>query len=263
MTYKFKTNFYLLKELTKRDIYSRYKGSIFGVLWALLTPLAMLVVFSFVFGGILQAKWGTGTSGGMAEFSLNLFIGLSIFWYFGDILSRAPSLIVSNPNYVKKVIFPLEILPIVSLLSGLFHLGIHLIIILFAIVFIYGKIPLSIFSLPIVIGVTFPMVVGFGLILSSIGVYIRDVGSVISVVVNMLMFLSPVFYPLSSIPLNLHWLFQINPLTLIIEQCRVVFIDGMMPDWFALGIYFGISLIIYFIGYKIFILTKKGFADVI
>jgi lipopolysaccharide transport system permease protein len=263
MKKKYQMYAYLVKELTIREIRSKYKGSIFGIFWSLLTPIAMLFVFTFVFGGIFKAKWPGIEVGTGIDFAVNLYIGLSIFWFFADIIGKAPNLIVSTPNFVKKVIFPLEILPLVSLLASFFHLVINILLILVALLLTKGSITFYIFLLPIVIGVTFPLLLGIGLFLGSLGVYVRDISSLISVFINFLMFLSPVFYPLSAIPQNLQWLFELNPITLIIESSRNILIHNTAPDFAKLGVYFIISSLCFLIGHKVFYATRKGFADVI
>jgi len=262
MNFKIK-NSYLLKELTRRDIHSRYKGSLFGIFWALLTPLGMLLVFSFVFGEIFQAKWPGNDNLTKVDFSINLFIGLSIFWFFTDVIVRAPTVFTSVSNYVKKVIFPLEILPLVNVLSALFHYIIYLFIIIVALLLNATDISFNIlYMLPIIL-VTLPMLIGLGLLLGSIGVYTKDIGAIIGVMVNVLMFLSPVFYPLSAVPQKVHFLFHLNPLTLIIEQSREVLMYNNPPNFTSLGIYLLVSILTYMLGHKVFKLTRKGFADVI
>ncbi|MCX6050893.1 MAG: ABC transporter permease [Campylobacterales bacterium] len=260
---KIQTYGYLIKELSIREIYSKYRGSLLGIFWAVLTPIGMLLVFSFVFGEIFRAKWPGSEFAGKVDFALNLYIGLSVFWFFADVLGRAPGLIVSVPNFVKKVVFPLEILPVVSVVSGLFHLCINLILITLALLITKGTLSLSVLVLPLVVLVTLPLLVGMGLFLGALGVYARDISAVIGVVLNMLMFLSPVFYPLSAIPQNLQWLFELNPVTLIIESCRGAFMYGVYPEWEKLGIYLICSLLVWLLGYKVFNATRGGFADVI
>ncbi len=263
MNIELKNRLYLLKELTKRDIYGRYKGSFLGICWAFLTPLAMLGVFSFVFGEIFRAKWGGDESLSQIDFSINLFIGLSFFWFFADYLSRAPMVFISSVNYVKKVIFPLEILPLVNLLSGLFHFLIYVFIIMLAIVLTKGSLSLSSFGVFFIVGTSLPMLYGFGLLLGSLGVFIRDIPSVIGVVINMLMFLSPIFYPLSAVPSGARWLFELNPLTIIIEESRKCFMMGEFFDLKKLGIYFLFSVVILVMGIWVFKKTKRGFSDVL
>lgn len=255
---------YLIKELSKREITNRYKGSFFGLLWALLTPIAMFLVFAFVFGKIFRAKWPNGSfESDMVSFSINLFIGLSVFWFFAEIITKGPTLFSSVPNYIKKVIFPLWILPFVSLFGSLFHLVIYLAIIIVASILGGGALHVSVISVPIIIVITFPFLVGISFLLGSLGVYVKDINAIIEVIVNLLIFLSPVFYPLSKIPKNLQWLFKLNPVTVIIEQLRIVLIDGLWPQWTSLGYYFCASVLTFVFGYWVFKTTRKGFADVI
>ena len=254
---------YLIRELTKREIYSRYKGSLLGIFWAILTPLAMLLVFAFVFGEIFQAKWHNSSNTNMIDFSINLFIGLGIFWYFADILSRSANIFVSNPNYIKKVVFPLEILSVVSVLSALFHLLIHFFIVIVVLIIAHGGISYEAVYFPVIIALCIPMSIGITLMLGSIGVYVRDLNSIMGVIINMLMFLSPVFYPVDSIPAKFHWLFYLNPLTFVIEESRRVVYEGKAPNFYHLGIFFLSSVLILIAGYRVFLVKKKGFADVI
>lgn len=253
---------YLIKELTKREILGRYRGSFFGLAWTLITPLAMLGVFAFVFGEIFKAKWPSSGMGDDTGFILNLFIGLSVFWFFSEILNKAPRLFSSVPNYIKKVVFPLGVLPIVSLLGALFHFCVYMLIIVLIAVFSKG-VDLSLISLPLVIGVSFPMLLGISLFLGSLGVYIKDIGTVMGVIVSMLMFLSPIFYPLESLSQNLQTVFLFNPLTVIIEQTRTVVIHGAWCDFEVLFYYFIVSCLVFAGGLKTYRVTKKGFADVI
>lgn len=257
------THIYLIKELTKREIQARYKGSYLGIFWAFLTPIAMLFVFSFVFGEIFQAKWPGNENASPVSFPINLFIGLSVFWFFSDLLTRAPIIFSSVPNHVKKVVFPLGILPVVSLLSAMFHFSIYLFIIFLSLIFSGMDVSIHILYLIPIILVTLPMLLGLSFFLGSAGVYVRDISAIIGVVVQMLMFLSPVFYPLSAIPKHLQWVFELNPLTTIIESSRMVLLKGENPHFETLGLYFMISLLLYILGYKVFQLTRKGFADVL
>ena len=258
-----KTHLYLIKELSKREIGSKYKGSFLGIFWAFLTPVAMLFMFSFVFGEIFQAKWPGDINSSQVYFSINLFIGLSIFWFFADVIGKAPIIFTSVPNYVKKVVFPLSILPLVSLISALFHFGIYMVIIICALVIGGIGLSINILYLFLIIGVTLPMLMGIGLFFGSLGVYAKDISTIIRVVLQMLMFLSPVFYPLSSVPTKLQWIFELNPLTMIIENVRIVLLQKGTPQLESIVLYFLVSMAVFFIGYKVFKITKKGFADVL
>lgn len=258
-----KSNFFLIKSLTYREIESQYKGSILGMLWVFLTPMIMLLIFTFVFGEIFQAKWQNTSNSSGIEFSLNLFIGLSLFWLFSDFLNRAPKIFTSNPNYIKKVVFPLEVLPFVTLFSVLFRFFIYLFIILVLLSFSEIGLTLNVFYLLFIILDIFPLLLGLGFLLASLGVYIRDIVTMIGLALNAMMFLSPIFYPLNAIPENFRWLFNLNPLSHLIEESRTILIHGNTPNITNIIIYFLISSSIFYLGYKTFKITKKGFADVL
>jgi len=258
-----KSDLFLIKSLLIREIESRYRGSMLGLGWNILTPLLMLLVFSFVFQEIFQAKWPNRVDGEDINFTYNLFIGLSTFWFFSDVIGRAPALFSSSPNYIKKVIFPLELLVLVLVLSSLFYFSINILIIL-GLSFIVGDgLSFSLLYLPLVIGVSLPLLYAFAMILASFGVYLKDVGMIVGVLLNLLMFLSPVFYPVESIPERLQFLFLMNPLTLIIEQLREIIVYGVKIDLSATFIYGIVALCFYFIAKKLFNVLKKGFADVL
>ena len=254
---------FLILQLAKRDISSKYKGSLLGLLWTLVTPIAMLIVFSFVFGTVFQTKWPGNDEVSQAEFSLNLFIGLSVFWYFSESINRAPSVFTSVPNYVKKVVFPLHVLTLSSLLASLFQLAIHLGITLLASVLLLDKINVYLLYVPVIVALTFPLLMGLQLLLGSIGVYIRDINSITSVLLTLLMFLSPIFYPLSALPQAIQGYLILNPLTEIIESLRSVILLEQAPNLISLFIYAGFSLIVFIVGLKTYRLTRRGFADVI
>jgi len=252
----------LIKRLIERDIHSRYKSSFLGIFWVVMTPLLMLSVYTFVFSSILKARWPS-SSDNEFEFAIVLFCGLTIFNLFSEMLNRAPTLIVDNVNYVKKVIFPVEILPIVALGSALFQAFISFLILLVFYVIYFGSIHWTVILIPLVLLPFVILLAGLGLFLTSLGVFIRDIGQAIGVITTGLMFLSPIFYPLSALPERIRPYIYLNPLTFIIEQMREVIIWGHLPDWSGLLIYTLISLVIAWMGYFFFIKTRKGFADVL
>ncbi|QUM83555.1 ABC transporter permease [Moritella sp. 28] len=254
----------LTKSLTKREIITRYKGSILGVFWSFLTPLMMLAVYSFVFGDILQVKWHAGQDNQQpGQFALLLFCGLMVFSLFSECINRAPSIITSNVNYVKKVVFPLEILPVVSLLSSLFNFLVSFLVWVIVYIIFFGIPPLTILLMPLVILPLILLLNGFSYLLSAIGVFVKDVGQVTGLISTALMFLSPVFYPLSSLPSNYLYFAYINPLTLPIEALRSVAFYGQLPDESIFIFYLPIAILFNIFGYYIFSKTKKAFADVI
>lgn len=252
----------LLKASIKREVLGRYRGSFLGVFWSFFNPLLMLTVYTFVFSSILKAKWGT-EGGSQSEFALVLFAGLMTFNLFAETINRASGLIVGNPNYVKKVVFPLEILPSVALGSALFHLVISLSVWLLAYVVLYGVPHPTVVLYPLVLLPLCVFILGMSWILASLGVFLRDVAQVVGVATTALMFLSPVFYPASALPENFRIVLYLNPLTPAIEFTRDVLFWGKAPDFYMLAIYTLASVAVAWIGFFWFQKTRKGFADVI
>lgn len=255
----------LIFQMTKREVVGRYRGSTMGILWSFINPIFMLMVYTFVFSVVFKARWGTAgaLNESKTDFAVILFVGLIIHSLFAETLSRAPSLIIGNVNYVKKVVFPLEILPIVSFSSVLFHSFISMIVLIVAFFIFNGFIHWTIVFIPLVILPLSLLTLGLTWFLSSLGVYLRDVGQTITIIMTVMMFLSPVFYPISSLPENLRPVIMLNPLTFIIEQARAVLIWGKLPDFSGIGIYTVISLLIMWLCYAWFQKTRKGFADVL
>jgi len=248
--------------LIKRDVVARYRGSIFGLLWSFFNPILMLIVYTFVFSVVFKARW-VGGSDSKTEFALVLFAGLMIYNLFSECINRAPGLIGGNINYVKKVIFPLEILPIVSLGTSIFHFLISLLVwIVFYIIF-FGIPSLQIFLLPFIILPLIMLTLGISWFLASLGVYLRDVAQLITIITTILMFLSPIFYPIVAMPEKYHVFMELNPLTFIIEQTRDILIWRKGLDWSGWSLWMMISAFIAWFGFTWFQKTRKGFADVI
>lgn len=255
-------NHSLIQASIKREVLGRYRGSVMGILWSFFNPLFMLVVYTFVFSVVFNARWGAG-SGSKTEFALVLFAGLLVFNMFAECINRAPGLIVSNQNYVKKVVFPLEILPWVGLGAALFHCAVSLGVWLVAYLVFFGLPHATILYLPLVFFPFCLFVMGLSWALASLGVYLRDVGQLIGLLTTVLMFLSPIFYPASALPEGYRALLYLNPLTPVIEQTRAVLFWGISPDFAMLGIYYISTSIIAWLGFAWFQKTRKGFADVL
>lgn len=252
----------LITTLVKREVIGRYRGSLLGILWSFFNPLFMLAVYTFVFSVIFQARWNT-KSDSKTEFALILFAGLIVFNLFAECVNKAPGLILSNVNYVKKVVFPLEILPIVALGSATFHAVISWSVWLFAYLILFG-IPHSTFLLlPLVSIPLLLLIMGLMWWLASLGVYLRDVSQFVGIFVTVLMFLSPIFYPASALPEYFRDFLFLNPLTTIVEQVREVTYWGKLPDFMILGTLIIVGLTIAWLGFVWFQKTRKGFADVI
>ena len=252
----------LILEMIKREVIGRYRGSIMGLLWSFFTPVLMLMVYTFVFSVVFQARWAGG-SGSKTEFAVVLFIGMIIFGLFSECINRAPSLILSNTNYVKKVIFPLEILPVVSLGAALFHFAISMLVWLLFYVVLFGVPSIQTLWLPVVLLPLLLMCLGVSWFLASLGVYLRDVGQAIAVVTTALMFMSPVFFPAVAMPEAFRPYLYLSPLTYFIEQSRELLIWQGGMDWFTWVKMFGLSLVVSAFGFAWFQKTRKGFADVL
>lgn len=256
----------LIVEITRREVVGRYRGSVMGLGWSFLNPVLMLAVFTFVFSVIFQAKWGVemeGQSEGKGVFAVVLFIGLIVHALFAEVLTRSPALIVSNVNYVKKVIFPLEILPVSAVISALFHTVISVLVWFIAHFLIIGVPGWQVVFLPLVL---FPLLVlslGISFILASLGVFLRDIAQTMGIIATVLLFLSPIFFPIERLPEQYQPFFLLNPLTFIIEQARDVLIWRRLPDFMGLSVYMLCTIAFLFIGFAWFQKTRKGFADVL
>lgn len=223
----------------------------------------MLAVYTFVFSVVFKAKWGVGGEESNTSFALILFVGLIVHGFLAEVLNRSPSLILSNINYVKKVVFPLEILSVINLAASLFHSVISLVVLLIASVAINGYVPWTIILIPVVLFPLATLVTGLSWMLASLGVFIRDIGQTIGIITTVMLFMSPVFFPLSAMPEKYQPFILANPLTFIIEQAREVLLFGHLPNWSGLGIYMIIASTVAWFGYIWFQKTRKGFADVL
>ena len=235
-----------------------------GVLWSFITPLFLLAIFTFVFKYVFKARWSTpGIDGAELNFAMMLFMGLIIHGMISDVLSRSPTLILSNVNFVKKVVFPLEILSLVTLLGSLFNFLISFMLLLAMVAFELSYVPLTVFLLPFVILPYIVFLLGLSWILAALGVYVRDIQHVTASLTTLLLFLSPVFYSIDILPLTFQTIIYLNPIALIVEECRAVVIFGEAPDLKPIFIYSVVSVLVAFAGFHFFQRTRKGFADVL
>lgn len=253
----------LILQMTKRDVIGRYKGSVLGVMWSLFNPLFLLATYTFVFSVIFKARWGGDLPESKFQFAILLFVGMIVHGLFAETLNRAPGLIMGNVSYVKKIVFPLEILPVVAIGAALFHALVSLLVLLVAFVLLNGYLQWTIFFLPLVMLPLMVLTLGVAWGLASLGVFLRDVAHPIGLVMTVLLFASPVFYPLTALPEYIRPWLMLNPLTFVIEQARAVLIFGQLPDWTGLGIYSSASVAVAWIGYAWFQKTRKGFANVL
>jgi lipopolysaccharide transport system permease protein len=252
----------LVWQMTERDARSRYRGSAGGLFWVAVHPLLMLAVYTFFFTEVFPSRWGAA-EGRRTDFALVLYIGLLLHGLLAELLTRAPGLVVGHPNFVKKVVFPLDVLPVVSLGTALFHFAIGFAIWLAFHLALRGAPPATALWLPAVVLPLALFALGCAWVLASLGVYLRDIGHVMPVVATVLLFASPVFYPLDALRGTLRALVQASPLTVPVENARRVLMEGRPPDFEALALYTLVAGVLAWAGYAWFQGTRKGFADVL
>ncbi|MCL6478014.1 MAG: ABC transporter permease [Peptococcaceae bacterium] len=253
----------LIWQMTRREVVGRYRGSVMGLAWSFFNPVLMLFVYTFVFSVVFKARWGVSGEESKADFAIILFVGMIVHGLFAECINRAPGIIISNVNYVKKVVFPLEILPWVVMGSALFYSLVSVVVLLMAQLIINRYVPWT--SMLFVL-VLLPLIfagMGFTWFLAALGVFVRDIGQITGIFTTVLLFLSPVFYPVSALPEEYRGLLQFNPLTLIIEESRKVLVFASLPDWPSLGVALLAGLAIASSGFWWFQKTRKGFADVL
>ena len=251
----------LIGQMTKREVVGRYKGSVMGLAWSFFNPVFMLVVYTFVFSVIFKSRWGGDDS--RTLFAVVLFVGMIVLGLFSEVVNRAPSLILSNVNYVKKVVFPIEILPVIAMGAALFHSLIGLGVLLVAFILYNGYLHWTVIFMPLVLLPLVIVTLGISWMLAALGVFLRDVGQTIGIITTVLMFLSPVFYPVTAVPEKFRPFIMANPLTFIIEQARAVLVWGHSPNWTGLLLYGLIATAVMWLGFVWFQKTRKGFADVL
>ena len=252
----------LFREILSRDLSSRYKGAKFGKLWTLITPLAMLAVYTFVFSEVFQARWDIGNDDKLG-FAINLFAGITVHALFAECASRATGVIAQHGSYVKRVVFPLWLLTPMVGCSALFHALMSFAILLLAFVLFYGFLHPQVLWLPVLLLPLLLLLLGLVWLISALAVYLRDLAQVVPVVITAMLFLSPIFYPVSALPERFQpWLY-LNPLTPAIEQIRALLVQGVMVDWASYGRYLLLCSAIAVVGLLFFQRVKKGFSDVL
>jgi lipopolysaccharide transport system permease protein len=251
----------LIGHLARRDILSRYRGSFMGLVWSFVQPLLMLAIYTVVLGYFLKSKWpGVDNS---LEYSLVLFAGLILFNFLVECISRAPTLVLANPNYVRKVVFPLEVLPWVSVAAALFHTMLTLAAWIVFYLLVHRSLHWTIVYIPLLLFPLTFVAAATGWFLSATGVFIRDVNQLIPPITQALMFLSPLFYSVHDVPPLFQKILLANPLSFVIEQARAIMIWGQSPDFAGLGIYWIVSLIVAWLAFVWFQYVRDGFGDVI
>jgi lipopolysaccharide transport system permease protein len=249
--------------LAQREIRARFQGSALGIFWILVTPLLMLAVYTLVFSLVFKARWPGIQNDGPFAYAIVLFSSLIVFQLFSEVVGKAPLMVTGNPNYVTKVVFPLEILPLVSLLATLMQTMVSFGILLVFYLFLMGLPPPTALLVPLAIAPLLAMVLGISWLLASLGVFLRDLHQLIGWLVTVLMFTSPVFYPISSVPPLMREWMMLNPLTLPLEWVKSLLFMGKVPDLLHFTVYAAVSIAVLHLGYGWFTRTKKAFADVL
>lgn len=253
----------LIIHLTRRDITMRYRSSILGGVWLFVQPLLLLALYSFVFQAVLRARWGIeGAEGSPVPFGLILFIGLVMHTVLSDTLVRAPASITSQESLVKRVIFPLEILPIVNVTSSLMTAVLSLLVLFVAMIVFAGFLyPTSILILLPLLGLAL-LAAGIGWILAALGVYIRDLNQIMPLFSTLLLFTAPIVYPRSMVPEEFQFLLMLNPLTVPVEWSRAILFEGVL--WHpGAELFLVLSAVVYVFGYGFFRMLRREFSDVL
>jgi lipopolysaccharide transport system permease protein len=265
LTTSFFHNRTLIARMTKREVAARYRGSIIGLAWSFVNPVLLLLVYSFVFGVVFKSRWGETRVGTVDDggFAIMIFAGMVVHGLFSECFIRSPILITGNANFVKRVVFPLEVLSWVAIGSAAFHAGISLLVLVAGQLVLTGHIPLTAVFVPLVYLPLMILTLGLSWFFAASGVYFRDLSQVSGFISTVLLFLSPVFYPLSSIPADYRWAFYLNPLTFVIESSRELLIFGQFPSVLHWCLYCLVSLVIAWLGFAWFQKTRSGFSDVL
>lgn len=251
----------LVIELTKREFSGKYRGSFGGVIWSLVQPLFMLAVYTIAFGMILKARWGF--SGSTVDYALMLFAGLIVFNLFSEILTKSTMLIIGQPNFVKKVVFPLELLPVITVFTALVHAFIGIVVWLLGYQLLVGTPKLTIFFVPLILLCFLPVLLGVGWLLSSIGVIFRDISQITGMLNHVLLFLTPIFFSIDAAPPMLQKFLLLNPLTFIVEQFRLVLFYGEIPMFKGLTIYCMLATLFAWVSFVLFSRLRPYFANMV
>lgn len=252
----------LIRQFAGRDVRARYRQSWLGAAWLVLTPLLMLCIYTLVFRHVMKVRWA-GLDEGNLSFALRIYAGLAVFNFFAECMNRAPGLVLEQPNLVKKVVFPLEVLAWVNVSVAAVGLLVSMGLLLLLSVLSMGNVSWSVIALPLVWLPLLPLCLGLSWLFSGLGTYVRDVGQVLGMAVGALMFLSPIFFPVEALPERVRGLMSLNPLALVMSQTRDVLLRGVWPQWSSLGWELLACVGVAVVGAAFFSVARKGFADVV
>ena len=254
---------YLIGQLVKREVLVKYRGSLLGVGWSFLYPLLLLLAFTMVFGGVFGGRLSEAESSrdGM-EMALFIYCGLAVFTPFSEVITSSPRLLIANQNFIKKIVFPVEILPLVAVLAAMIHCAVHLLL-LAGTALLAGHSSASMLMAPLVLLPVWLFTLGAAWFIAAAGAYVRDLAHGMPVLAQFLMFMLPVFYPATAAPGVLLTLNRVNPLALAIEDLRRTLLQGESPVWthWCASLLAGVVAAV--AGYAFFMRCREEFADVV
>jgi len=257
----------LIKQFSIRETVARHKGTHLGLAWTVGQPLLTLAVFTFLFATVFEVRWDATLSGeAKIDYALHFFAGLVLYSVFADTVGRAPGLILEKPNFVRKVVFPLEILPVAALGASLIYALISVVVLLVAALVLAGHFSVTLWLFPLTLVPLLTLTLGLSWFLCSIGVFVRDIKNVVAVLLQLLFFVTPIMFPLAMVTEKLGdyaWVVYLNPLTPILEDGRRTLLLGEQPHWLGLGISTVVGLAMMQAGYAWFRRSRQGFADVL
>jgi lipopolysaccharide transport system permease protein len=253
----------LIRQFVRREVQSRYRGTLLGLLWSFLTPLLLLAIYTFVFGVVFRARWPERGASSLGEFAVVVFSGLIVLNFFAECVSRAPGRVVGSATFVKRVVFPLEILPVVGVGSALVTAGASLAMLLLVRLAGEGRLPWTLPLAPVVFAPVVLLTLGVAWFLASLGVFVRDIHYLIGLLLQSLVFITPIFYPLEAVPAPLRQVLALNPLYPVVDDFRRVVLWGELPDWPRLALSFVLGSAVMLLGHAWFMKTRRAFADII
>src|SRR5215831_7860321 len=251
----------LIISLTRRELAARYRGSLLGLLWTLVTPIVMIAIFTIIFAGLFKAKFGASSS--RWDYALYLFCGLLPWNAFQESVQLSTTTIVAHANLVKRVVFPLETLPVSLSLAAVFNQLFGTVVLVGATGLLRHEIHVTLIYLPVILIPQIIATLGAAWLVASLGVFVRDIVQGIGLVLMAWMYLTPIIYPESIVPENYRRIINFNPFTPLIRNYRRLILDGLAPDWWGLGYFLGFAVLLFLFGYWWFARTRKNFADVI
>jgi lipopolysaccharide transport system permease protein len=251
----------LIRTLVRRDMMSRYTGSFGGAFWAILNPLLLMLTYFFVFGIVMRSTFGQDTS--RTGFALYFLAGMLPWLAFSETIGRSPFVMLEHRNFIKKLVFPVETLPVNLVVSGLVTEFFGLVLFMLALLLIRGHVPLTVLYLPLVIVPQILFTTGLAWFLAAMGVFMRDLGQVIGYLLTVLMFLTPIFYPEDKLPPFAAGFMHLNPIYVLVHSYRAALLEATAPDWVSLGWFSLAAMLLFLLGHAWFYKLRKSFADLI